>query len=114
MANTGSERITNMFRFKHQDISVPEITATNRIIHATKRLTATIAGMQEAPLDKMEAIQSLCTLLLGEVALLPPPAPSILPTPLVLTYMVKQTHHHLEPPGSSDISASSQTHYPWH
>jgi hypothetical protein len=29
----------------------------------------------------MEAIQSLCTLLLGEVAPLPPPTPSILPTP---------------------------------
>jgi hypothetical protein len=29
----------------------------------------------------MEAIQFLCTLLLGEIALLPPPTPSILPTP---------------------------------
>jgi hypothetical protein len=29
----------------------------------------------------LEAIQTLCTLLLGEVALLPPPTPSILPTP---------------------------------
>jgi hypothetical protein len=32
-------------------------------------------------LTKMEAIQSLCTLLLGKVAPLPPPTPSIPPTP---------------------------------
>ncbi len=44
MANTGGERITNTFRFKHHAISVPEITATNRIIDATERLTAIIAG----------------------------------------------------------------------
>jgi hypothetical protein len=36
----------------------------------------------------MEAIQSLRTLLLGEVTLLPPPAPSILPTPQEPTPLV--------------------------
>jgi hypothetical protein len=83
MANTGSKRITNTLRFRHYAIPVPEITATDRIIDATERLTAIIAGIQGAPLDKMEAIQSLRTLLLGKVAPLPPPAPSILPTPQV-------------------------------
>ncbi len=81
MANTGGERITNTFRFKHHAIPVPEITATDRIINTTTRLPATIAGIQDAPPNKMEAIQSLCTLLLGKVAPLPPSPPSILPTP---------------------------------
>jgi hypothetical protein len=86
MADTGGKRVTDRFRFKHHAISVPEITATNRIINATTRLATAIAGIQDAPLN--EAIQSLPTLLLGKVAPLPPPTPSILatsppPTPLV-------------------------------
>jgi hypothetical protein len=88
MANTGGERITNTFRCKHHALPVPVITATDRIINATTRLTAAIAGIQEAPPNKMEAIQSLCTLLLSEVAQLLPPAPSILPTPPVITPIV--------------------------
>jgi hypothetical protein len=88
MAVTSGKRITNMFRFKHHVFPVPDITATNRIIDATTRLAATIAGVQEAPPDEMEAIQSLCTLLLDKVAPLHPPAPKILPTPPVLTPMV--------------------------
>jgi hypothetical protein len=51
-------------------------------------LTAANACIQDAPPNKMEAIQSLRALLLGEVAPLPPLAPSILPTPPVLTPMV--------------------------
>jgi hypothetical protein len=45
MADTGGEMITNTFQFKHHAIPVPEITATNQIIDATTRLTATIAGV---------------------------------------------------------------------
>jgi hypothetical protein len=59
----------------------PGKTATDRIIDATTRLITAIAGVQDAPPNKMEAIQSLCTLLLWEVARLPPLTPSILPTP---------------------------------
>jgi hypothetical protein len=81
MADTGGERITDTFRFKSHAIPVPEITATNRIIDTTTRLTAAIAGIQDAPPIFFSAIQSLCTLLLGKVALLPPPSPSILPPP---------------------------------
>jgi hypothetical protein len=81
MADTGSKRITNTFLFKHHAIPVLDITATDRIINATTRLTTAIAGGQDAPPKEMEAIQSLCTLLLGKVAPLPPPTPSILPTP---------------------------------
>jgi hypothetical protein len=85
MANTGGKRITDTFWFKQHAIPVLDITATNRMIDTTIGLTAAIAGIQEAPPNNMEAIQSLCTLLLGKVAPLPPPAPSILPTPAVLT-----------------------------
>jgi hypothetical protein len=81
MTDTGGKRITDTFQFKHHAIPVPDITATDRIIDAITRLTATIAGVQDAPPNKMEAIQSLCTLLLGKIAPPPPPTPSILPTP---------------------------------
>ncbi len=90
MAITGGKRITDTFCFKHHAIPVPEITATNRIIDATTRLTAAITGVQVAPPNKMEAIQSLCTLLLGEVAPLPPLTPIILPTPPPPTPEVKE------------------------
>jgi hypothetical protein len=85
MANTGGKRVSNTFWFQHHAIPVLEIIATNRIINATTRLTIATAGIQEAPPNKIEAIQSLRTLLLVP---LPPPAPSILPPPLVLTPMV--------------------------
>jgi hypothetical protein len=90
MANKGGKRITDTFRFKHHAIPVPEITAANRIIDNTTRLTATIAGFQDAPLNKMEAIQSLCTILLGKFAPLPSPTPSILPTPTPPTPVVDE------------------------
>jgi hypothetical protein len=56
MADTGGERITDLFCFKHHAIPVPEITATNRIIDATTILLAAIAGIQGAPPNKMAAI----------------------------------------------------------
>jgi hypothetical protein len=90
VANTGGKRITDMFRFKHHAIPVLEITATNRIIDTTTRLTATSAGIQDSPPDEIEAIQSFCTILLGEVAPLPPPTPSIFSTPQPPTPMVKE------------------------
>jgi hypothetical protein len=90
MANTSSKRITDTFHFKHHTIPVPEINATDRIINVTTRLTATIAGIQDATPNEMEAILSLCTLLLGKVAPLPPPTPSILPTPPPLTPVVNK------------------------
>jgi hypothetical protein len=85
MADTGGKGITDTFQFKHHAIPVLEITATDRIIDTTERLTAIIAGIQDAPPNEVEAIKSLHTLLLSKVALLPPPSPSILPPPPVLT-----------------------------
>jgi hypothetical protein len=81
MADTDGERITNTFQFKHHAIPVPDITATDRIIDTTTRLTTAIAGVQDRTPDEMEASQSLCTILLGKFAPLSPPTPSILPNP---------------------------------
>ena len=71
---------------------------------ATTRLTATIAGVQDTPPNKMETIQSLCTLLLGKIALLPPLTTSILSTPSPPTPVVDKDEpviiwnpHHVQP-----------------
>ena len=83
MADTGGERITDTFRFNHHAIPVPGITATDRILDATARLTAAIEGVQEAPPDELAAIQALRTLLLGEVPpLAPTPPPVLAPCPI--------------------------------
>jgi hypothetical protein len=47
------------FRYQHHAIPVPVITATNCILEATRHLVNAINGVQEAPPDKMAAIQSL-------------------------------------------------------
>jgi hypothetical protein len=66
MHDTGAERVTDTFRYRHHAIPVPHITATNRIIAAARQLADAIQGVQEAPADKMAAIALLCFLLLGE------------------------------------------------
>ena len=82
MADTGAERLTDTFRYKHHAMPVPTITPTDRIIAATKHLTDALAGTQEAPLDELQAILSLRQILLGEtpptpVPIDPPPAPKL-------------------------------------
>jgi hypothetical protein len=57
---TGSERLTDTFQHKHHAIPVSKITATDRILDATCRLTTVIEGIQEAAPDKLQAIESLC------------------------------------------------------
>ena len=84
MADTGGERITDTFRYNHHAIPVPRITATDRILEATARLTAAIEGVQESPPDKLTAIQALRTLLLGEVPpIAPTPPPVQAPRPII-------------------------------
>jgi hypothetical protein len=56
MADTGGKRITATFQFKHHAIPVPDKTATDKFIDTTTRLTAAIAGIQDAPPKKKEAI----------------------------------------------------------
>jgi hypothetical protein len=58
MADMGGKRINDMFCFKHHAVPVPEITATNRIIDATTRLTAAIAGVQDSPPNKWKLSNS--------------------------------------------------------
>jgi hypothetical protein len=66
MRNTGGECITDMFQYKHHAIVVQVVTATDCILEATHRLTAAIEGIQEAAPDKLQAIESLHHILLGE------------------------------------------------
>ncbi len=82
MAGTGGEQLTNTFCFKHHAMPVPTITPTDRIIAATWHLTDAIAGVQEAPPDKLQAILALCQLLLGKSPLVsiptdPPSVPAL-------------------------------------
>ena len=87
MADTGGKCITNTFQFCHHAIPVPTITATDRILHTTARLTAAIEGVQEAPTGKLPAIQALHTLLLGEV---PPTEPTTLQVSAPLPFHDKE------------------------
>jgi hypothetical protein len=66
MKDMGGERVTDTFRYQHHAIPAPAITDTNSILEATRHLADAIKGVQEAPSDKMAAIQSLQALLLGE------------------------------------------------
>ena len=59
MEGTGGERLTDTFQFKHPTMPVPPITSTDRILVATKALTAAISGIQESPPDELEAIATL-------------------------------------------------------
>jgi hypothetical protein len=59
MKEIGGECVTDTFRYQYHAIPVPVITATNRILEATCRFADGINGVQEAPPDKMAAIQSL-------------------------------------------------------
>ena len=76
MEDTDSERITDTFRFNHHAIPLPTISDADRIIEATKKLTSVIAGGQDAPPDKLEAIQALGSILLGKE---PTPSNTVLP-----------------------------------
>ncbi len=67
MKGMGGERVMDTFCYQHHAIPVLVITATNRILEATRQLTDAINGVQEAPPDKMAAIQKFYALLLGKV-----------------------------------------------
>jgi hypothetical protein len=82
MVDTGGERLTDTFHFKHHAMPVPTITPTGRIIAVTRHLTDAIAGIQEAPPDKLQAILTLHQLLLGKSPPVPIPIdPPSIPAP---------------------------------
>ena len=66
MGDTSGARITDTFWYKHYAIPIPVVTATDCILEATHRLTASIEGVQEAAPYKLQAIKSLRHILLGE------------------------------------------------
>jgi hypothetical protein len=71
-----------MFCFQHHALPVPHITATDCILQATERLADAIAGVQEAPPDKLVAITSLWALLLGKKLPLEPVKALVAPNPV--------------------------------
>ncbi len=79
MEGTGGEGLTNTFCFKHHPMAVPVITPTNRIIVATRHLSAAISGVQESPPDELHAIATLRHILLGKT----PPVPAPIDTQLI-------------------------------
>jgi hypothetical protein len=83
MEGTSSKQLTDTCCFKHYAMPVPVITPMDRIISTTQQLTDAIAGVQEAPPNKLQATATLCHTLLGELPPIPIPinlAPSFVPT----------------------------------
>ncbi len=95
MHDTSGKRITDTFRYKHYAIPVPVITATDCILEATHQLTPAVEGVQEAALDKLQAIKSLRHILLGERIPQQPSPP--LPTPLNDSNIDKEPIHMWDP-----------------
>jgi hypothetical protein len=62
----GGDCVMDTFHYQHHAIPVLVITAANHILEATRCLADAINGVQEAPPDKMAAIQSYQALLLGK------------------------------------------------
>jgi hypothetical protein len=88
MRDTGGKRITDTFRFQHHALPVHHITATDHILQATECLVDAIAGVQEAPPNKLAAITSLWALLLGKE--LPPEPIKALVAPNPVTAPVEE------------------------
>jgi hypothetical protein len=100
MEGTGIKRLTNILHFKHHAMTVPIITPTNQIIAATRQLTAAISGVQESPPDKLQAIATLCHLLLGKTPPIPVPIdrqPIQPPSPPFLNIIDKDPLHIWDP-----------------
>ena len=116
MKDTGSKRITDTFHFNHHKIPLPTISDANRIIEATKKLTSAIAGRQDAPPNKLEAIQALRSILLGQE---PTPSNTVLPaltrrpptsTPMVVHAEeppIQMWNPHAQPPPTQQYLSSN-------
>jgi hypothetical protein len=53
MSDTGGERITDTFHYKHHGFLIPDVTATDCILEAIHCLTVAIEGIQEAAPDEL-------------------------------------------------------------
>jgi hypothetical protein len=105
MEGTKGKCLTDTFRSKHNAMPVPSITPTNRIITATRALTAAITGVQELPPDKLQAIATLRHLLLGESPPLPVPinSPPLAPPPPLAIKVIKEEPVHIWDPNACSI-----------
>ena len=52
VTDSGAVRLTNTWKFKHNSLTVPTITATDRIVKAIQDLTAAIGERNKAPPEK--------------------------------------------------------------
>jgi hypothetical protein len=110
MEDTGGEGLTDKFCFKHHAMLVPTITATDCILAATRALTSAIKGTQESPPTKLQAIENLRLLLLGETPLQPVPVdppPPTLPQPPISPIVDKEPVHIWDP-----IAICTSSHSP--
>ena len=51
--DSGAVRLTDTWKLKHHSLTVPTITATDRIVKATQDLTAAIGGQNKPPPDEL-------------------------------------------------------------
>ena len=66
MASTVSERISDMLRFKHHAIAIPQLTPSDRILEAAQHLDSAIKQQpKKAPMDELVAIELLRKVLMG-------------------------------------------------
>ncbi len=96
MRDTGGKCIANTFFFQHHALPIPHITATDCFLQATERLADAIAGVQEAPPNKLAAIMLLQALLLGKE--LPPEPVKAQVAPNPVTMPVEETLPEKDPP----------------
>ena len=72
VTDSGAVRLNYTWKFKHHSLTVPTITATDRIVKATQYLTTAIGGQNKPPPDKIKAIEDLRALIYGSSAAPPP------------------------------------------
>ena len=78
---SGAVRITDTWKFKHHTLRVPHVSATDRIVKATKHLATAIAGEQPEAPDELAAIEDLRALILGGFTASPTIPPTNVPSP---------------------------------
>ena len=85
---SGAVRITGTWKFKHHALNIPAVSATDRIVKATRNLATAIQGANNSPPDELDAIEQLRALisnnstpppLAEENAVVPPELPGNVP-----------------------------------
>jgi hypothetical protein len=79
---SGAVRLTDTWKFKHHALTIPTVSAADRIAKATQHLASTIQGANNAPPDELAAIEQLRALITGNSTPAPTVVPPSLPTAL--------------------------------